>query len=59
MLYGQDYVFTSPIAFGGAMIKHQDDPSQRSIDLITLKLAVYNRFGFCLSRIKTLFKLAW
>lgn len=45
MLYGQDYVFSSPIAFRGTMIKHQDDRTQHSIDLMTLEFALYNRYG--------------
>lgn len=45
MLYGQDYVFSSPIACRGTMIKHQDDRTQHSIDLMTLEFALYNRYG--------------
>lgn len=38
MLYGQDYVFTSPIAFRGATIRHQDHRTHFSIDLMTLEM---------------------
>ena len=48
MLYGQDYVFSSPIALRGTMIKHQDDRTQHSIDLMTLEFALYNRYGHTL-----------
>lgn len=48
MLYGQDYVFMSPTAFRGAMIKHQDGRTQRSIDLMTLEFALYDRSGLTL-----------
>ena len=44
MLYGQDYI-TSPIAFHGTVIGHQDDRTERSIDLMTLEFALYNRSG--------------
>ena len=40
MLYGQDFIFTSPLAFCGAMSSHQDDRTQRSIDLMTLEFAL-------------------
>ena len=50
MLYGQDYVFTSTIAFRGAMIRHQDGRTKRSIDLMTLEFASYDRFGLTLLR---------
>lgn len=48
MVYGQDYVFTSPTAFRGAMIRHQDDRTQCSIDLMTLGFVPYDRSGLTL-----------
>ena len=50
MLYCQDYVFTSPFAFRDAMIRHQDDRTQRSIDLMALEFALYNRRGLTMSK---------
>lgn len=45
MLYGEDYVFTSPIAFHGTVPRHQEDRAQGSIDLMILEFAVYNHSG--------------
>lgn len=53
MLYGQDYVFTCPIAFHGTVPRHQEDRAQGSIDLMILEFAVYNHSGL------TLFKKSW
>ena len=39
---------TSPIAFRGAMIRRQDDRTQRLIDLMTLDFALYDRSGLTL-----------
>ena len=50
MLYGQDYVFASPFAFRDVMIRHQDDRTQRSIDLLALEFALYNHSGLTLSQ---------
>jgi len=45
MSCGQDYVFTSPIAFRGAINGYQGDRTHRSIDFMTLESALYDRPG--------------
>ena len=37
-----------PITFRGTMIRHQEDRTQRSIDLMALELALYDRSGLTL-----------
>ena len=48
MFHVQDYLFMFPLAFHGTMIIHQEDRTQRSIDLMTLDFALYHRSGLTL-----------
>ena len=41
-------LFMLPITFRGTIVSHQEDRTQRSIDLMALKLALYDRSGLTL-----------
>ena len=43
-------LFMLPITFRGTMISHQEDRTQRSIDLMALELALYDRPGQTLQK---------